>query len=68
MQDITHDADAAIVTAIISLAHSLDLAVVAEGVESKAQQRFLAEKECDAMQRFLVSKPLPASEMSRQLH
>jgi diguanylate cyclase (GGDEF)-like protein len=50
--------DAAIVRAIISMAHSLKLDVVAEGVETAAQRGFLAHLQCDQIQGYHVSRPL----------
>jgi diguanylate cyclase (GGDEF)-like protein len=52
--------DAAIVTGIIALAHSLRLEVVAEGVETEAQLNFLNGQSCDMLQGYYLSKPLPA--------
>ncbi|HEU5089830.1 MAG TPA: GGDEF domain-containing phosphodiesterase, partial [Roseiflexaceae bacterium] len=52
--------DAAIVLAIIDMAHHLGLQVVAEGVEHLAQASFLYQNRCDAAQGYLFSKPLPA--------
>jgi EAL domain-containing protein (putative c-di-GMP-specific phosphodiesterase class I) len=52
---------------IISLAHSLDLSVVAEGVDSEEQARFLKVLRCDQMQGYLFSKPLPMAEMTALL-
>lgn len=54
--------DAAIVTAIVALAHSLDLTVVAEGIETEAQLDFLYECGCEEYQGFLCSPAIPASE------
>jgi EAL domain-containing protein (putative c-di-GMP-specific phosphodiesterase class I) len=56
------DNAAAIVKAIISLGHSLDMNVIAEGVETERQMSFLLENRCDAMQGFLFSRPLAAAE------
>jgi EAL domain-containing protein (putative c-di-GMP-specific phosphodiesterase class I) len=55
--------DVAIVQAIIALAHQFRLKVVAEGVESLAQQAFLRAHHCDEVQGYLISKPVPASEV-----
>ena len=52
------DNAAAIVKAVISLGHSLEMQVVAEGVETPEQLAFLMENRCDAMQGFLYSRPL----------
>ncbi|WP_343036059.1 bifunctional diguanylate cyclase/phosphodiesterase [Aromatoleum toluvorans] len=52
--------DAHLVEAIINMAHSLDLKVVAEGVETQAQADFLRELECDYLQGYLISRPLRA--------
>ncbi|HMJ27316.1 MAG TPA: EAL domain-containing protein, partial [Xanthobacteraceae bacterium] len=50
----------ALVSAIITLAHSLKLKVVAEGVETEEQSRLLLSLDCDEMQGFLFSKPVPS--------
>lgn len=62
---ITSSDDASIVRAIISLAHSLRLKVVAEGVETPEQLRFLRTLGCDQYQGYHFSPPLPASEFAR---
>ena len=60
----TDENDAAICAAFISLAHILDLRVVAEGVETDAQRYFLATVyNCDAMQGYLFGKPVPADQL-----
>src|SRR5690606_23997934 len=51
--------DAAIVRAIIALGRSMQLTVIAEGVETPAQQEFLAREGCEQIQGYLVSLPLP---------
>jgi EAL domain-containing protein (putative c-di-GMP-specific phosphodiesterase class I) len=56
-----------LVQTIISLAHSLKLAAVAEGVETEEQARMLRLLRCDQMQGYLVSKPLPMAEMTALL-
>jgi diguanylate cyclase (GGDEF)-like protein/PAS domain S-box-containing protein len=58
----TNPDDAAIVLAIISMAHSLKLEVVAEGVETEAQLSYLARHGCDQIQGFYFSRPLPLQE------
>lgn len=52
---------AAIVRGIISLGHSLDLKILAEGIETKGQLEFLARNGCDEGQGFLFGKPMPAA-------
>lgn len=61
-----HD-DMAIVEAIIAVAHKLQLKVVAEGVETAEQFDFLKASGCDAIQGYLISKPLPASVIAQRL-
>jgi diguanylate cyclase (GGDEF)-like protein/PAS domain S-box-containing protein len=65
VRDALQDADsAAIVTAIISMARSLRLRVVAEGVESALQVEFLRSRGCEEMQGFFFSGPLPAQDFA----
>ena len=68
VKDLPHDAeDVAISKAIIAMAHSLRLAVVAEGVENAEQLAFLRQHGCDLVQGFLFSQPVPAEEFARVL-
>ncbi|HUQ74372.1 MAG TPA: EAL domain-containing protein [Burkholderiales bacterium] len=61
VRDVTTDSDdAAIVRAMIGLAHNLDLTLTAEGVETPEQLAFLREHGCDTAQGYLFSKPIPA--------
>ena len=63
VRDITSDPDtAAIVTAIIAMAHSLRLKVIAEGVEYPEQEQFLRHHGCDQMQGYLRTAPIAATE------
>ena len=55
--------DAAIVSSIIALGQTLSLRIVAEGVETEAQQKFLTDLGCDSLQGYLLSRPVPASEI-----
>jgi diguanylate cyclase (GGDEF)-like protein len=61
------EVDASIIQAIISLAHSLRLKVVAEGVETAEQLQFLRSLGCDQYQGFYFSPPLPASQFAQLL-
>jgi EAL domain-containing protein (putative c-di-GMP-specific phosphodiesterase class I) len=64
--DITHDAnDAAIVTSIITLAHNLKLAVIAEGVEDAEQLDYLRRHGCDEIQGYYFSRPLAAADFEQ---
>ncbi|MBO3458098.1 EAL domain-containing response regulator [Aetokthonos hydrillicola Thurmond2011] len=58
---------AAITTALIQMAHNLNLQVVAEGVETETELSFLREHNCDAMQGYLFSRPLPTAEFENLL-
>lgn len=73
IQDIATDAsDATIVTATINLGHNLGHKVIAEGVETQAQLEFLRMLQCDEIQGYLLSKPLPPKQffeyVQHQLH
>ncbi len=59
--------DTAIVRAVVALAQSLELATVAEGIETRLQLELLAELGCDAGQGFLLSHPLPAHRLAEFL-
>jgi len=59
--------DAAITTAIISMAKSLNLKVIAEGVENEGQMSFLRAHQCDEIQGYYFSKPLAADEVADKL-
>ena len=68
VHDITENpVNAAIATAAIVMARSLNLTVLAEGVETEAQARFLRSRRCDSMQGYLFSRPLPPAEFERLL-
>ena len=60
--------DDAIILAIIAMAHSLSLTVVAEGVEHESQMAFLKANGCDEVQGYLISRPIPADEFSMLLN
>jgi len=64
---IENPVNAAIASAAIVMARSLNLAVLAEGVETEAQAAFLRSRRCDAMQGFLFSRALPAEEFATLL-
>ena len=59
--------DLALATAIIAMAHSLGMTVVAEGVEQEGQYALLRERGCDLAQGFLLGHPLPADEFAELL-
>ncbi len=65
---IGHDpSDAAIVEAVVALAHTLKIRVLAEGVETRAQLEFLQNSGCDEAQGFLLGTPMAAAHLLRQL-
>ena len=69
VRDINDDPDtAAIVMAIIAMAHSLRLKVIAEGVEMTEQASFLRRYACDQMQGYLITPPVPAAEFIDLIH
>ncbi|MET0980797.1 MAG: EAL domain-containing protein [Telluria sp.] len=59
--------DQAIAMAVISLGHKLNLRVIAEGVETEQQRSFLRENDCDEMQGYLFSRPLPPDDVADML-
>lgn len=64
---VLNQSDAAITTAIIGMAKSLGLKVIAEGVETEAQMSFLREHRCDEIQGYYLSKPITATEVADKL-
>ncbi len=62
---LTDPSDAAIAKTIVALARSLDLSVIAEGVETQAQREFLAQNGCHDYQGYLFSPPLPIDDFER---
>ncbi|MFA7097410.1 MAG: EAL domain-containing protein, partial [Gammaproteobacteria bacterium] len=68
VQDIiTNTDDAAIARAIIAMAHSLNLKVIAEGVETEEQLSYLRAHGCDEIQGYYFSRPLPPEEVEEFL-
>ncbi len=68
VRDMTTNAgNASIVKAIIALGHSLGLEVVAEGVEEPGQARYLRSMQCDLIQGYLISHPMPVEDTTRFL-
>ena len=59
--------DISIVRSIIAMGHSMGMRIIAEGVETEAQLKFLRDEGCDAVQGFLMSRPLPADEAGKYL-
>ncbi|MFC5700613.1 putative bifunctional diguanylate cyclase/phosphodiesterase [Cohnella faecalis] len=69
VRDIQQDPDdAAIVAAIIAMAHNLQLQVIAEGVETEEQVHFLRRHHCDEMQGYFGSPPLPVGDIRKMLN
>jgi diguanylate cyclase (GGDEF)-like protein/PAS domain S-box-containing protein len=68
VRDLAHsEDDQAIALAVISLGHRLHLRVIAEGVETEEQREFLAANDCDEMQGYLFSPPVPAERITEML-
>ena len=68
IRDVTTDADdATIAAAIINLAHSLKMNVVAEGVETESQLNFLRQHGCDEMQGYYFARPMPVADCTRAI-
>jgi len=63
----TNSGNASIIKAVIALGHSLGLEVIAEGVETIGQARYLRTLQCDVIQGYLISRPIPADEMTMLL-
>lgn len=69
LTDITHNAsDRALVAGIIAMSHTMDMRVVAEGVETEEQLALLTELDCDEVQGYLFSEPVCAVEAQDCLH
>lgn len=62
----TNQNDIAITSAVIALGHNLGLEVVAEGVETAEQMQYLTEHNCDLIQGYFISRPLPATKIILQ--
>ena len=66
--DILRDPDdLALTTAIIAMAHSLGIIVVAEGVEREGQYQLLRDRDCDLAQGYLLGHPMPVSDFGKLL-
>ena len=64
--DVLRDPDdLALTSAIIAMAHSLGITVVAEGIETEGQYAVLRERGCDQGQGFWMGRPMPANDMRR---
>lgn len=62
-----HTEDAAIVSAIVALGRTLNLSIVAEGIETRAQQDFLTGIGCSVLQGYLLGRPMPAQQLMEML-
>jgi EAL domain-containing protein (putative c-di-GMP-specific phosphodiesterase class I) len=64
IQELPADKESQIITSsVISLAHTLEMQVIAEGVETKEQLDFLGNKACDFIQGFIFFKPMPFDQL-----
>lgn len=66
VDEIYKTGESSIVRAIIAMSHSMFLTVVAEGVETKEQLEYLKNNNCNTIQGYLISRPLPADEFEKQ--
>jgi EAL domain-containing protein (putative c-di-GMP-specific phosphodiesterase class I) len=67
VKDFSLQTNSAITKAIVTLAQSLNMKTIAEGVETEEQRKFLSELNCDEAQGFLFSKPISKDEMEKLL-
>ena len=65
---IRNRSDAAITRGVISMAHHLSLEVVAEGVETEAQANFLRRNQCDLLQGYAISRPMPFGQLTEYMN
>ncbi|WP_109481182.1 bifunctional diguanylate cyclase/phosphodiesterase [Paraburkholderia sp. C35] len=64
VRELAHDAeDAAIVSSVVALGHTLGIEIVAEGVETTTQKEFLTRLGCNSLQGFLLGRPVPAADL-----
>ncbi len=65
VRELAHDAeDAAIVSSVVALGHTLGIEIVAEGVETATQKEFLTRLGCNSLQGFLLGRPVPAADLN----
>ena len=67
IKNLSDEEDEAISKAIIALGKSLDLTIIAEGVETEEQKKFLIEEGCHLMQGYYYDHPLPVKQMYERL-
>ena len=68
VMDMAADGDALIIRSTIELGHNMGLQIVAEGVETEAALKQLQAMGCDLAQGYLMSRPLPADDLTRWMH